>query len=48
MYKGDDDYTITFSVSGDILKVTVGGDDASQSAINGTYYRESETEADED
>ena len=47
VYKGDDDYTITFSVSGDILKVTVGGDDASQSAINGTYYRESETEADE-
>lgn len=47
VYTGDDDYTITFSVSGDILTVTVGGDDASQSAINGTYYRESETEADE-
>ena len=47
VYTGDDDYTITFSVSGDVLRVTVGGDDASQSAINGTYYRESETEADE-
>ena len=45
VYTGDDDYTITFAVSGDILTVTVGGQDAEASAINGTYYRSEETEA---
>ncbi len=41
VYQGDDGYTITFAVSGDVLTVTVGGDDSASSPINGTYYRAS-------
>lgn len=40
VYQGDDGYTVTFSVSGDILTVTVGGEDAASSPVNGTYYRQ--------
>lgn len=39
VYHGDDDYTITFAIAGDDLDVIVGGDDADQSPINGTYLR---------
>ena len=46
VYNGDDGYTITFAVAGDTLTVTVGGDDAASSPINGTYIRNPDTEAD--
>lgn len=39
VYSGDDGYTITFSVEGDTLTVTVGGEDAGDSPLNGTYQR---------
>ena len=45
VYNGDDGYTITFAVAGDTLTVTVGGDDAASSPINGTYIRNPDTEA---
>lgn len=45
VYNGDDNYTISFAVAGDTLTVTVGGDDAESSSINGTYVRNPDTEA---
>lgn len=46
VYQGDDNYTITFQAAKDKLTVTVGGDDAEASPINGTYLRdEQDTEA---
>lgn len=45
-YQGDDDYSITFSVSDDQLTVSVGGDDAASSPINGLYVRTSGSETD--
>ena len=39
VYYGDDGYSITFSISQDTLSVVVSGEDADQSALNGTYYR---------
>lgn len=41
VYYGDDGYTISFSVSGDTLTVTVGGEDGSESPLNGAYTRQS-------
>ena len=40
LYSGDDGYTVTFDVSEDILMVTVDGEDADQSGMNGIYYRD--------
>ena len=53
LYLGDDDYTITFDVAEDTLIVTVDGEDAQQSLMNGVYYRdlgddETEDEEEED
>ena len=40
LYNGDDNYTITFDVTEDILMVTVDGEDAELSQMNGIYYRD--------
>ena len=40
VYNGDDNYTITFDVAEDILMVTVDGEDAELSQMNGIYYRD--------
>ena len=51
VYQGDDDYTITFDQAENMLIVTVDGEDAGQSPMNGIYYRdlgEDDTEDEED
>lgn len=51
LYVGDDDYSITFDVAGDTLIVTVDGEDAQQSSMNGVYFRDlgdDETEDEEE
>lgn len=39
VYYGDDGYSISFDVAGDMLAVSVDGEDAKQSPMNGIYYR---------
>lgn len=39
VYYGDDGYTITFDSTESTLAVSVGGEDAESSAMNGIYYR---------
>ena len=51
LYLGDDDYSITFDVADDTLIVTVDGEDAQQSSMNGVYFRDlgdDETEDEEE
>lgn len=48
LYHGDDGYTITFDVAEDMLVVTVDGEGAEQSVMNGIYYRSYGDEEDSD
>ncbi len=48
VYYGDDDYSITLDVAEDTLIVTVDGDGAGESQMNGIYYRDLGDDDDED
>ena len=39
VYQGDDGYTLSFDVAGDMLAVTVSGEGGEESLMNGIYYR---------
>lgn len=39
VYQGDDGYTVSFDVAGDMLAVTVSGEGGEESLMNGIYYR---------
>ncbi len=48
LYLGDDDYKIIFDVADDTLLVTVDGEDAQQSVMNGVYFRDQNDDETED